>query len=86
MESSPRIRLDSTRLLGFQQVKGARPGSITGPRAMVGAVTPVTPEPSTYVELVVGIVTLGLFLLYKRHQARKGLQTQTAGAETGPQG
>jgi hypothetical protein len=68
MDITPRIQLDPSRLLGFSQVSGARPGKITGPQAKVGVV--VVPEPSTYLEFLVGILFLVFFSLRGRFRTK----------------
>ena len=71
MNTTPRIQLDPSRLLGFKQIRGTRPGKLAGPRAMVGNIVPAVPEPSSYAALLASVLLLGGFYLYKRLRLKK---------------
>ena len=85
MIKHPRIELDASKLLGFKQMKGALPGHLTGQQAKACA---VAPEPSTWVELLLGLLTLGIFALRSHFQKKKVQPRAIAGspAEAGAAG
>ena len=70
MIKGPRIELDASKLLGFKQMKRVLPGNLTGQQAKVG-VAPPTPEPSAYVQLLLGFLVLGFFILRSHYQKKK---------------
>jgi len=68
MDKQPRIELDASKLLGFKQIKGAGAGNLTGQQAKVGA---SVPEPSTWMELLMGLLFLGFLSLRGFYQKKK---------------
>lgn len=69
MNKEPTIKLDPSKLLGFKQMKSASPGNFTGQQAKVGA---VVPEPSTWMELLMGALFFGFLALRGYYQKKKG--------------
>jgi len=69
MTKHPRIELDASRLLGFKQSKEARAGRLAGHQAKVCGIS--APEPSTWVELLLGFLMLGFFALRGHLQKKK---------------
>ncbi len=70
-----RIELDSSRLLGFKQAHTAGSGKLSGPRAKVGAIIPVAPEPSSYAMLAAGLLCFLGFYLFRRARTRRAAQS-----------
>ena len=79
MIEHPRIKLDASKLLGFKQIKGALPGHFAGQQAKVCPVIP-TPEPSTWWELLLGLLMLGFFAVRSHYQKKKGRPDVIAGS------
>ena len=78
----PRIQLDPSKLLGFKQVRGARPGRLAGQQAKTGQVSP-TPEPSTWAQLILGLLVLGFFAWRGRYQKKKTQAAAIADSSAG---
>jgi hypothetical protein len=66
--------LDASKLLGFKQMKRAQAGNFTGQQAKVGAV----PEPSTWMELLMGLLFVGFLTLRGYWQKKKARRGETA--------
>ena len=82
MTGHPRIQLDASRLLGFKQVKGVRPGRFAGQQAETGPVAE-TPEPSTWAQLLLGLLVLGFFAWRGRYQKKKAQAAAIADSSAG---
>jgi hypothetical protein len=68
MNKEPTIKLDPSKLLGFKQMKRASPGNFTSQQAKVGI---SVPEPSTWMELLMGALFFGFLTLRGYYQRKK---------------